>query len=99
MEITPEGKVVSADTYKSVIKTAFRMTYDNVNKIFEGDEEVTKQYESIKDMCFNMLELSKIIREVKYKRGSIDFDLPEIQVVLDENKKVKYWQIKKIMIH
>ena len=90
MEITPEGKVVSADTYKSVIKTAYRMTYDNVNKIFDGDEEVTKEYKSIKDMCFTMLELSKIIREVKYKRGSIDFDLPEIQVVLDENKKVEY---------
>ena len=90
MEISPDGKVISADTYKSVIKTAFRMTYDNVNKIFDGDEKVTKQYESIKEMCFNMLELSKIIREVKYKRGSIDFDLPEIQVVLDENKKVEY---------
>lgn len=90
MEITPEGKVVLADTYKSVIKTVYRMTYDNVNKIFDGDEEVTKQYESIKDMCFTMLELSKIIREIKYKRGSIDFELPEIQVVLDENKKVEY---------
>ena len=90
MEITKEGKVVSADTYKSVIRTAFRMTYDNVNKIFEGDEEVTQKYESIKEMCFNMLELSKIIREIKHKRGSIDFDLPEIQVILDENKKVKY---------
>ena len=90
MEITKEGKVISADTYKSVIRTVFRMTYDNVNKIFEGDEEVTQKYESIKEMCFNMLELSKIIREIKHKRGSIDFDLPEIQVVLDENKKVKY---------
>ena len=90
MEITPEGKVVSADTYKSIIKTVYRMTYDNVNKIFEGDKEVTKEYESIKEMCFTMLELSKIIREIKYKRGSIDFELPEIQVVLDENKKVEY---------
>ena len=90
MEITPEGKVVSADTYKSIIKTVYRMTYDNVNKIFDGDEEITKQYESIKEMCFNMLELSKIIREIKHKRGSIDFELPEIQVVLDEDKKVKY---------
>ena len=90
MEITPEGKVVSADTYKSIIKTVYRMTYDNVNKIFEGEEEVTKEYESIKEMCFTMLELSKIIREIKYKRGSIDFELPEIQVVLDENKKVEY---------
>ena len=90
MEITPEGKVVSADTYNSIIKTVYRMTYDNVNKIFEGDKEVTKEYESIKEMCFTMLELSKIIREIKYKRGSIDFELPEIQVVLDENKKVEY---------
>ena len=90
MEITPEGKVISADTYKSIIKTVYRMTYDNVNKIFEGDEEITREYESIKEMCFTMLELSKIIREIKYKRGSIDFELPEIQVVLDENKKVEY---------
>lgn len=90
MEITPEGKVISADTYKSIIKTVYRMTYDNVNKIFEGDEEITREYKSIKEMCFTMLELSKIIREIKYKRGSIDFELPEIQVVLDENKKVEY---------
>lgn len=90
MQITKEGKVVSADTYKSVINTAYRMTYDAVNKIFEKDEETLKEYESIKEMCFEMLELSKIIREVKHNRGSIDFDLPEIKVVLDENKKVKY---------
>lgn len=90
MEITPEGKVLTTDTYKSVIKTAFRMTYKDVNKIFEKDEETLEKYKSIENMCFDMLELSKILRDVKHQRGSIDFDLPEIQVVLDENKKVEY---------
>lgn len=90
MEITPEGKIVDSDTYKSVIKTVRRMTYNNVNKIISGDEEAVKEYSDIKDMVMTMLELSKIIRELKHKRGSIDFDLAEIKLVLDENGKVKY---------
>ena len=36
-----------------------------------------------------MLELSHIIRGVKKRRGSIDFELPEIKVILDEDKLVK----------
>lgn len=90
MEITPEGKIVDSDTYKSVIKTARRMTYTAVNKIISGDEEAVREYSDIKDMVMTMLELSRIIRELKHKRGSIDFDLAEIKLVLDEDGKVKY---------
>lgn len=90
MEITPEGKIVDSDTYKSVIKTARRMTYTSVNKIISGDEEAVREYSDIKDMVMTMLELSRIIRELKHKRGSIDFDLAEIKLVLDEDGKVKY---------
>ena len=35
-------------------------------------------------MFTEMLELSHIIRNTKKRRGSIDFELPEIKVVLDE---------------
>ncbi|MBR8700585.1 Ribonuclease R [Fusobacterium sp. DD29] len=90
LEIDPNGKVITADTYKSVIRSAYRMTYTNVNKIIAGDEWAVKEYAPIKDMVMNMLELSKIIREVKHKRGSIDFDIPEIKLVLDENGKVDH---------
>lgn len=90
MEITPEGKIVDSDTYKSVIKTARRMTYTAVNKIISGDEEAVREYSDIKDMVMTMLELSRIIRELKHKRGSIDFDLAEIKLVLGEDGKVKY---------
>ena len=90
MEIDKNGKTISYDTYKSVIKTAYRMTYTNVNKMIAGDEWALKEYAPIKDMVMEMLELSKLIREVKHKRGSIDFDIPEIKLVLNENGKVDY---------
>lgn len=90
MEIDHNGKVVDSDTYKSVIKSVRRMTYTNVNRMIAGEEEALKEYADIKDMVMEMLELSKIIRQVKYNRGSIDFDLPEIKLVLDEDGKVKY---------
>ncbi|MGL4863611.1 MAG: ribonuclease R, partial [Cetobacterium sp.] len=88
--IDPHGRAIDVQTYKSVIKTAHRMTYGNVNKIIAKDPETTEKYSDIVDMLFTMLELSKIIRAIKYNRGSIDFDLPEVKVILDENKKVKY---------
>lgn len=90
MVINDRGKVEDYSIYKSVIKSVHRMTYDNVNKIIKGNEELEKEYADIKDMVFEMLELSRILREVKKNRGSIDFDLPEVKVVLDENNKVAY---------
>ncbi len=89
MEIDGEGRVLDHDIHKSIIKTAHRMTYDDVNEILKGDEELTAKYADIREMLFTMHELSKIIRKVKYNRGSIDFDLPEIKVELDENGKVE----------
>ena len=95
MDLDKRGKVIKNDFYKSVIKSKYRMTYENVNIILEKNEESEEyrnlydKYRKIDDMLKNMLELSKIIRSNKKRRGSIDFELPEIKVVLDENKAVK----------
>ena len=95
MDLDKRGKVIKNDFYKSVIKSKYRMTYENVNIILEKNEESEEyrnlydKYRKIDEMLKNMLELSKIIRSNKKRRGSIDFELPEIKVVLDENKAVK----------
>ena len=95
IDLDKRGKVIKNDFYKSVIKSKYRMTYENVNTILEKNEESEEyrnlydKYRKIDDMLKNMLELSKIIRSNKKRRGSIDFELPEIKVVLDENKAVK----------
>lgn len=89
IDFDARGKVIGNDFYKSVIKSKYRMTYTDVNKIFEGDEELIEKYSAVYKMFTEMLELSHIIRNTKKRRGSIDFELPEIKVVLDENKLVK----------
>ena len=90
MEIDLKGDVVNYEVYKSVIKSVHRMTYKDVNAILDGDEKLIDKYSDIYEMLKEMLELSKILRNKKHTRGSIDFELPELKVVLDEeNNKVE----------
>lgn len=88
MEIDDKGIVVNHEIFKSVIRVDERMTYTNVTKILEDeDPELMERYkEHIVD--FNlMLELCKILRQKREKRGSIDFDFPEVKITLDKNGK------------
>ena len=90
MEIDLKGDVVNYEVYKSVIKSVHRMTYKDVNAILDGDKDLINEYSDIYEMLKQMLELSKILRAKKFTRGSIDFELPELKVVLDEdNNKVE----------
>jgi len=85
MEITPQGEVVNHDIYESVIRTNERMTYTDVRKILEEeDEEVTKRYESLVPFFKNMEDLAAILRKKRFDRGAIDFDFKEAQVLVDE---------------
>ena len=94
IDFDARGKVIRNDFYKSVMKSKYRMTYTDVNKIFSGDEELTEKYSAIHKMLTEMLELSHIIRNTKKRRGSIDFELPEIKVVLDDSKLVKKIEVR-----
>lgn len=85
MEITEDGEVVNHEIYQSVIKTAERMTYHDVNKILEDeDEELTKRYEPLVPMFKMMEELAAILRKKRMQRGAIDFDFKEAKVLVDD---------------
>ena len=94
IDFDAKGKVIRNDFYKSVIKSKYRMTYSDVNKIFEGDEKLVKEYGPIHNLLNEMLTLSHIIRSTKKRRGSIDFELPEIKVLLDEEGAVESVELR-----
>ncbi|USK54533.1 ribonuclease R [Cytobacillus solani] len=88
MEIAPSGEVVSHEIFQSVIKTTERMTYSDVNKILEDqDEELMNRYEPLVPMFQLMEELAQILRNKRMKRGAIDFDFKEAKVIVDEEGK------------
>ncbi|WP_209124993.1 ribonuclease R [Alkalihalobacillus sp. BA299] len=88
MEITSDGQIVGHDIFQSVIRTTERMTYTDVRKILqEEDEEVLKRYEPLIPFFKQMGELADILRKKRFERGAIDFDFKEAKVLVDEEGK------------
>jgi len=84
MDISPAGKILTYDIYESVIKSAERMTYTAVREILvDRDPGQRRRYARLLREFELMDELMEILRAKRTKRGSIDFDLPEPQIVLD----------------
>lgn len=88
MEIDPEGKVVSHEIFEAVIRSTERMTYTDVNKILiDKDETLRKKYAPLVEQFELMEELAAILRKKRQKRGAIDFDFKEPQIIVDEEGK------------
>jgi ribonuclease R len=85
MEIDPKGRFINHKIYKSVIRTRERMTYTQVNAILTArTPEHEQRYGYLLADFERMHTLYEILRARREQRGSIDFDLPEAEVILDE---------------
>jgi len=88
MIVDEYGNVVQHDIFQSIIRSAERMTYSNVNKILiEKDEQLREKYQEIVPMLEDMAELAAILRKKRMLRGAIDFDFKEAKVLVDEKGK------------
>lgn len=80
-----EANVKNYKITPSVIKTCERMTYTQVNKILEDkDEEMISRFNYLVDDLEAMRELAEKLSQKRFVRGSLDFDLEEAKVILDE---------------
>ena len=80
------GKVVGAEFVKGVIRSSERMTYTEVARLLETHPTAAdrERYGPLLEDFRNMGELALRLRERREARGSIDFDLPDADVVLDD---------------
>lgn len=84
-----DGNVIESNVFKAVIRVTKKMSYDKVYKVIcNDDEKVLKEYSDYINDIMLMKELAIILNKKRKQAGSIDFDIPETKVVLDENKKV-----------
>lgn len=86
MEIDKNGNVVNYDVYEAVINSKLRMTYKKANMYLEKGI-VSSGYENFTKELDLMAELSSILRKNRDCRGQINFDVPEIKIVVDEECK------------
>ena len=83
MQIGADGEVKSYEIVPCVIHVARRLTYTLVNKVLAGEEPFVSDNEDIRPMLETLRRLREVLRGKRHRRGSIDFELPEIKVKLD----------------
>lgn len=85
MEIDGTGLVVSHDIYKSFIRSNERMVYTDVSDILEkGDQLLTDKYSHIYPTLLLMEELASVLRNNRKQKGSLDFDIGESFITLND---------------
>ena len=84
MELDHAGEMLSYDIHEGIIRSAARMTYNEVHAVLDGDESLRRQYSALVPEFERMQELAEILNRKRVKRGSIDFDLPEPVIEFDE---------------
>jgi ribonuclease R len=90
MEIDKRGDVVRYEVHDGVIHSDARMTYTDVNAILtDRDPALTRKYSGFVAMFETMRELFQILNTRRKRRGSIDFDLKEPEIILDDEGMVE----------
>jgi ribonuclease R len=90
MEIDKRGTVVSYDLHDGVIHSDARMTYTDVSAILtDKNPDVIARYAWLLPLFESMRDLFEILNKRRHRRGSIDFDLKEPEIVLDDQGMVE----------
>lgn len=91
MFISSDGDIINSQVFKSIIRVTKKMSYDKVYKVITNseDDELKQEYGSYKDDLMAMNELAKILNEKRMKNGCINFDIPEMHIVLDSEGNVE----------
>ncbi len=78
-----KGEIRERSFFKSVIHSDARLTYTEVKGILvDKDRSLRRKYHSLVKPLEWMAELSQKLGERRRQRGSIDFDLPEPEIIL-----------------
>jgi ribonuclease R len=84
IDLDERGRVQKTAFHDGVIRSAARLSYAEAQAIVGGDAAAREHHEALVPCLLAMDELAKLMRARRYERGSLDFDLPEPKLVLDE---------------
>jgi ribonuclease R len=83
LELDREGEVTSVRFADGIIRSAARLTYTQAAQVLEGDDDVPGVPGPVVPMLRAGGRLAELLRAKRERRGSVDFDLPEPQILLD----------------
>ncbi len=99
MTIDKKGNVKDYEISPSVINSNARMTYTNVQKILDGDKNLSKKYNDIVKEIKLMDSLADILIEKRDENGSVDLDVKESTITVDKKGEISVSATKRDKAH
>ncbi|MBF0818660.1 ribonuclease R [Streptococcus acidominimus] len=84
MEIDRKGRVVKYWIGQTVIKTTYRMTYADVNRMIAGDKKKLEEFSTIVPSVEKMVLLHETLETMRLKRGALHFDTHEAKIIVNK---------------
>ena len=86
VELSSRGKVRSLRFIEGVMRSSARLTYETAARALGLTEEgnVSPEASAHLELLETLLEISRLLRSSRMKRGALDFDLPEPKVIFDD---------------
>ncbi|MBQ8381089.1 MAG: VacB/RNase II family 3'-5' exoribonuclease [Clostridia bacterium] len=89
MEIGKRGEILSVRIEPSVIRSRVKGIYSEINRIFGGEKDsaLLEKYKDCLDSLAVMRELYGILKEKSERRGAVELDSDEAEIILDKEGK------------
>lgn len=90
MDVGMQGEIKKCEITESVINSRVRGVYSEINRLLSGDKTpaLSAKYKSVGTMLSHAVRLYEILKEKSVRRGAIDFDAPEAEIILDADGEV-----------
>ncbi len=90
MSIDANGQLKRSRFYTAVMHSHARLTYTDVAKMLvDNDETLISQHATIYPHLQHLYELYQTLNKSRAKRGAIEFDTTETQIVFGPDKKIE----------
>jgi ribonuclease R len=84
LDLGGDGQVLARRFAETVIESSRRLTYNEVRRVLEEPrQEDEGDYGAVLPLLRDSRELMQVLNRARMARGSMDFDLPEGDVILD----------------
>lgn len=87
IDLDRKGKVLSWKIRDTIIKSRAKLSYEEVQKFFDG-EKASARVQRVADNLVVARELALLLSERRFAEGSLDFDLPEAKIILNDRGEV-----------
>lgn len=80
--VDADGKIGAGRLVPAVIRSRHRLSYEQAQAVFDGVASIDPETDA---GLLRLREVGRKLRGARHERGSLDLDLPETRIILDES--------------